>query len=386
MNTNMRTVLYWQEFARHEHRTEPVCPLGNEDLVKKDLTEGRKHQARDDEQKSRQDAVAEGFMRADEPVSERRHHAGAPTSSFEFRPGFHHQNDTGETGFDLGVVDCPVADGRVVIVDEVTGRPQPGRRFADGLHQALEAKEGVKLQHETQTVATITLQNLFRMYHKLAGMTGTAETEAGELWQIYKLDVVVVPTNRPVRRVDHEDLIFRTKREKYNALVDEIASLHEAGLPVLVGTISVEVSELHSRMLTRKGIKHQPTGDPTFSKRPGITDHSPPIVHPCMGFKPGHLTRQAGRILDPHHPPISQNTLGPDQIPPHPKRRRMQKRQTTVQIRRIIAAKSLIPTIGCQGKTEPGRTGNQSRLFQPHPINLISSPDLQHRFPTIPPS
>jgi preprotein translocase subunit SecA len=148
-------------------------------------------------------------------------------------------------------------DGRVVIVDESTGRPQPGRRFSDGLHQALEAKEGVKIQQETQTIATITLQNLFRMYHRLAGMTGTAETEAGELWQIYKLDVVVVPTNRPVRRVDQEDLIFRTKREKYNALIDEIARLHEAGLPMLVGTISVEVSELLSRMLTRKGIKHQ---------------------------------------------------------------------------------------------------------------------------------
>ncbi len=148
-------------------------------------------------------------------------------------------------------------DGRVVIVDESTGRPQPGRRFSDGLHQALEAKEGVKIQQETQTIATITLQNLFRMYHKLAGMTGTAETEAGELWQIYKLDVVVVPTNRPVRRVDQEDLIFRTKREKYNALIDEMARLHEAGQPVLVGTISVEVSELLSRMLTRRGIKHQ---------------------------------------------------------------------------------------------------------------------------------
>ena len=148
-------------------------------------------------------------------------------------------------------------DGRVIIVDDSTGRPQPGRRFSDGLHQALEAKEGVKIQQETQTIATITLQNLFRMYHKLAGMTGTAETEAGELWQIYKLDVVVVPTNRPVRRVDQEDLIFRTKREKYNAIVDEMARLHELGLPVLVGTISVEVSELLSRMLTRKGIKHQ---------------------------------------------------------------------------------------------------------------------------------
>jgi len=148
-------------------------------------------------------------------------------------------------------------DGRVVIIDESTGRPQPGRRFSDGLHQALEAKEGVKLQHETQTIATITLQNLFRMYNKLAGMTGTAETEAGELWEIYKLDVTVIPTNRPVRRVDREDQIFRTRKEKFQAIIDEVARLHKKNLPVLVGTASVEASELLSRMLTRNGIKHQ---------------------------------------------------------------------------------------------------------------------------------
>ncbi len=148
-------------------------------------------------------------------------------------------------------------DGRVIIVDESTGRPQPGRRFADGLHQALEAKEGVKLQHETQTVATITIQNLFRMYGKLAGMTGTAETEAGELWEIYKLDVAVIPTNRPIRRFDQQDQIYRTKREKYNAIIEEVDRLYKLNLPVLVGTISVEVSELLSRMLTRRGIKHQ---------------------------------------------------------------------------------------------------------------------------------
>lgn len=148
-------------------------------------------------------------------------------------------------------------DGRVVIIDESTGRPQPGRRFSDGLHQALEAKEGVKLQHETQTIATITLQNLFRMYKKLSGMTGTAETEAGELWEIYKLDVTVIPTNRPIRRVDHEDLIYRTRKEKFQAIIDEVARLHEKKLPVLVGTASVEASELLSRMMTRRGIKHQ---------------------------------------------------------------------------------------------------------------------------------
>ena len=148
-------------------------------------------------------------------------------------------------------------DHKVVIIDESTGRPQPGRRFSDGLHQALEAKEGVKVEQETQTIATITLQNLFRMYRRLAGMTGTAETEAHELYEIYKLDVMVVPTNRPVRRMDHDDQIFRTKKEKYNAIIEEIARLHGLGLPVLVGTISVETSELLSRLLTSRGIKHQ---------------------------------------------------------------------------------------------------------------------------------
>ena len=149
-----------------------------------------------------------------------------------------------------------VDEGRVVIVDEYTGRPQPGRRYADGLHQAIEAKEKVKVERDTQTVATITLQNYFRLYHKLAGMTGTAETESAELHEIYKLDVVVIPTNEPVRRADSDDLIYRTKREKYNAIIDEIVRLHENGLPVLVGTITVEVSELLSRMLNRRHIKH----------------------------------------------------------------------------------------------------------------------------------
>ena len=149
-----------------------------------------------------------------------------------------------------------VQDGKVLIVDEFTGRLMPGRRFSDGLHQALEAKEGVRIEGETQTLATITLQNYFRMYEKLAGMTGTAETEAEELHKIYKLDVQVIPTNEMVRRVDMEDLVYRTKREKYNAIVDEVARLHEQKLPVLVGTISVEVSETLSRLLKRRGIPH----------------------------------------------------------------------------------------------------------------------------------
>jgi preprotein translocase subunit SecA len=153
-------------------------------------------------------------------------------------------------------VEYVVQEGKVMIVDEFTGRLMPGRRYSDGLHQAIEAKEGVTVEGETQTLATITLQNFFRMYEKLAGMTGTAETEAGEFWEIYKLDVAVIPTNRPVARKDENDVVFRTKREKFKAVIDEIAACHERGQPVLVGTISVEVSELLSRMLKIRGVKH----------------------------------------------------------------------------------------------------------------------------------
>ena len=153
-------------------------------------------------------------------------------------------------------VDYVVQDGHVLIVDEFTGRLMPGRRFSEGLHQALEAKERVTIEGETQTLATITLQNYFRMYTKLAGMTGTAETEEEEFHKIYKLAVEVTPTNKPVRRIDYDDVIFRTKREKYNAIIQEIKRVHERGLPILVGTVTVEVSETLSRMLTREGIQH----------------------------------------------------------------------------------------------------------------------------------
>ena len=154
-------------------------------------------------------------------------------------------------------VDYVIIDGQVKIVDEQTGRIMEGRRYSDGLHQAIEAKENVKIEAATQTYATITLQNYFRMYHKLAGMTGTAETEAGEFWDIYKLDVVVIPTNRPVIRIDYEDKVYKTKREKYNSIIEEIEELKNKGRPVLVGTTSVEVSELLSRMLNIKHINHQ---------------------------------------------------------------------------------------------------------------------------------
>jgi len=154
-------------------------------------------------------------------------------------------------------VEYVVQDGQVFIVDEFTGRLMPGRRWSDGLHQAVEAKEGVTVREETQTLATITIQNYFRMYDKLAGMTGTAETEETEFYQIYRLEVVVIPTNRPVRRVDQHDLIYKTRREKYNAIMDEIERHHKRALPVLVGTVSVDVSETLSRMLKRRGLRHE---------------------------------------------------------------------------------------------------------------------------------
>jgi len=153
-------------------------------------------------------------------------------------------------------VEYIVVDGQVKLVDEQTGRIMEGRRYSDGLHQAIEAKENVKIEAATQTYATVTLQNYFRMYHKLAGMTGTAETEAAELWSIYKLDVVTIPTNIPISRKDAQDLVFKTKREKFKAVIEEIIRLREAGRPVLVGTTSVEISELLSRTLTANKIPH----------------------------------------------------------------------------------------------------------------------------------
>ncbi|MEQ8362366.1 MAG: preprotein translocase subunit SecA [Cyclobacteriaceae bacterium] len=185
-----------------------------------------------------------------------------------------------------------IVDGKVKIVDEQTGRVLDGRRYSDGLHQAIEAKENVKVEDATQTYATITLQNYFRMYHKLAGMTGTAETEAGELWDIYKLDVVVIPTNRPIVRDDVNDLVFKTVREKFNAVVDEIVKLTDAGRPVLVGTTSVEISELISRMLQLKKIKHQVLNAKQHQKEAEVV---------AEAGKPGSVTiatNMAGRGTD----------------------------------------------------------------------------------------
>ncbi|MBC8510270.1 MAG: preprotein translocase subunit SecA [Cryomorphaceae bacterium] len=153
-------------------------------------------------------------------------------------------------------IEYVVMDNKVKIVDEQTGRIMDGRRYSDGLHQAIEAKENVKIEAATQTYATVTLQNYFRMYNKIAGMTGTAETEAGEFWEIYKLDVVAIPTNRPLQRDDKDDLVFKTNREKYNAVIEDIIKLTELGRPILVGTTSVEISELLSTILRKRGVKH----------------------------------------------------------------------------------------------------------------------------------
>jgi len=154
-------------------------------------------------------------------------------------------------------VDYIVKDGQVIIVDEFTGRLMPGRRWSDGLHQAIEAKEGVRIEAENQTLASITFQNYFRMYEKLAGMTGTAETEAAEFKEIYNLDVVVIPTNKPMIRIDYPDVVYRTEREKFEAVVREIEELYRQGRPVLVGTTSIEKSERLSKMLRKKKIPHQ---------------------------------------------------------------------------------------------------------------------------------
>jgi preprotein translocase subunit SecA len=201
-------------------------------------------------------------------------------------------------------VEYIIVEGKVKIVDEQTGRVMEGRRYSDGLHQAIEAKENVKVEEATQTYATVTLQNYFRMYHKLAGMTGTAETEAGELWEIYKLDVVVIPTNRKIVRADREDKVYRSVREKFNAVVEEIVELTDKGRPVLVGTTSVEISELLSRMLTLRKIKHQVLNAKYHQKEAEIV---------AEAGKPSTVTiatNMAGRGTDIKLTPESRNSGG----------------------------------------------------------------------------
>ncbi len=171
-------------------------------------------------------------------------------------------------------IDYIIVDGKIKIVDEQTGRVMEGRRWSDGLHQAVEAKENVKVEAATQTFATITLQNYFRMYHKLAGMTGTAETEAGEFWSIYKLDVVVIPTNRPIARIDNNDLIYKTKKAKFDAVINKVVELTAQGRPVLVGTTDVETSELLSRMLRLRGIDHQVLNAKQHAREAEVVKHA----------------------------------------------------------------------------------------------------------------
>ena len=189
-------------------------------------------------------------------------------------------------------VDYIIVDGKVKIVDEQTGRIMEGRRWSDGLHQAVEAKENVTVEAATQTFATITLQNYFRMYHKLAGMTGTAETEAGEFWSIYKLDVVVIPTNKPVIRVDEEDKIYKTKKAKYAAVINRVDELRKAGRPVLVGTTDVETSELLSRMLKMRGIQHNVLNAKQFAREAEI------VAQPGQSSTVTIATNMAGRGTD----------------------------------------------------------------------------------------
>ncbi|MCF8349520.1 MAG: preprotein translocase subunit SecA [Bacteroidales bacterium] len=202
-------------------------------------------------------------------------------------------------------VEYVIMDNKIKIVDEQTGRIMEGRRYSDGLHQAIEAKENVKVEAATQTYATITLQNYFRMYSKLAGMTGTAETEAGELWDIYKLDVVVIPTNKPIVRDDRQDLVYKTKREKYNAIIDEIEALTKKNRPVLVGTTSVETSELLSRMLTRKHINHNVLNAKLHQKeaqvvkeagRPGMVTIATNMAGRGTDIKLGEGVKEAGGL------------------------------------------------------------------------------------------
>ena len=227
------------------------------------LTEkGRKELAPDDEDMFIMPDIATGLTDIDKDPN--LDHKQKIEAKKQFQENFAYKSETLQNlsqllrAYCLYEKDCQyvVQDGKVMIVDEHTGRLMAGRRFSDGLHQALEAKENVKIEKETQTLATITIQNYFRLYEKLSGMTGTAETEAAEFHETYNIDVIVVPTNKPCLRIDENDRVFKTKREKYNAIVEEVAEIHATGQPILLGTVSVDDSEIVSRLLKRRGIPH----------------------------------------------------------------------------------------------------------------------------------
>ncbi len=212
-------------------------------------------------------------------------------------------------------VDYLVKDGQVVIVDEFTGRVMPGRRYSDGLHQALEAKENGKIERENQTLASITFQNYFRMYKKLAGMTGTADTEAAEFKKIYNLDVLVIPTNMPMIREDHNDLIYKTEREKINAVIGEVKTLNKERRPVLIGTISIEKSEMLSKHLLRAGIKHHVLNAKNHEKEAEIVAQAGDGGH-------GYHIHQHGRSRDGHQTGRGRGGVGRSAYSGHRKTRK----------------------------------------------------------------
>jgi preprotein translocase subunit SecA len=239
-----------EESTDKYYKIDKIIPM----LKKGSRDEATKHESGDyiiDEKARNAYLTEEGELRAAELLGIKEMHT---LSSMEYK---HHVNQALRAHVNFKVdVDYIVKDGQVIIVDEFTGRLMPGRRWSDGLHQAIEAKEGVRIERENQTLATITFQNYFRMYEKLAGMTGTAATEAEEFSKIYKLDVVVIPTNKPLIRNNNPDVVYRSEKEKFNAIVSEIEGLYKKGQPILVGTISIDKSERISEMLKRKGIPH----------------------------------------------------------------------------------------------------------------------------------
>lgn len=255
-------------------------------------------------------------------------------------------------------IDYIVKDGQVVIVDEFTGRLMPGRRWSDGLHQAIESKENVKIENENQTLATVTFQNFFRMYRKLAGMTGTADTEAAEFKKIYKLDVMVIPTNMPMIRIDNADMVYRTEKEKFNAVIEEIADLNKKGRPVLVGTISIEKSEILSKMLSRRGIKHNVLNAKHHEKEAMIIAQAGRFGAVTIA------TNMAGRgvdiILGGNPELLAKERITPDTIPEEAERIRAEMRKICEEEKKKVIELGGLHILGTE-RHESRRIDNQLR-------------------------